>query len=143
MNNDFNNQNGQGGNFYNSGGNFYNPNGQQQGGNFYNPNGQSFYDPYSQNQALGMQKANTAKTMGIAALICSLLSVCISPLIALVLGILAIVNASTARRLIGFETAETKSARTFGIISLVITGVIFVLSIAFSILYIMLIFEGL
>ena len=129
--NDNNNQNQ--GNFYNQGnqqGNFYNPYGQQQG-NFYNPNGyqQPFFDPYGQNQAMGLSKAASARTMGIAALICSLLSWCISPLIGLVLGILAIVNSSTARRMLGYEAPETKTARTLGIAAIIIAAVMFVINV--------------
>ena len=145
MNNDFNNQspnqnpnqnpNGQQqGNFYNPNGqqqgNFYNPNGQQQG-NFYNPNGyqQPFFDPYQQNQAEGMKKAASAKNMGVAALVFSFLSLCLSPLISIILGILAITGASSAKNLLGYETPEIKSARSLGITGIVITAVIYVLCI--------------
>ena len=133
--NNGNNQNQ--GNFYNQGGqqgNFYNPYGQQQG-NFYNPNGyqQPFFDPYGQNQALGLSKASKAKSMGIAALICSLLAWCISPLIGLVLGILAITSSSSAKAMLGYEVPEIKTARTLGIASIIIAILFFVLNLIFLI----------
>ena len=139
MNNDFNNQNqNQNQNPNPNGqqqGNFYNPNGQPQG-NFYNPNGyqQPFFDPYQQNQAEGIKKANNAKSMGIAALIFSFLSLCISPLISIVLGVLAISNASSAKNLLGYDTPEGKSGRSLGIAAIIITAVVFVLCIAIGVI---------
>jgi cytochrome c biogenesis protein CcdA len=92
---------------------------------------------------MGMQKANNARNMGLAALICSLLSLCISPIIALVLGILAISGASSAKQMLGCETPETKSARTMGIASLIITGLFFLLTIVFTVVYVIVLSEGL
>ena len=137
-----NNQNDQN-NFYgesNQQGNFYN----QQGGNFYSPTGQPFCsDPYS-NQAFGLQKANNAKSLGIAALICSLLPMCcLLKIVGIVLSILAISGASSASRMLGYEPSEARSARTMGIASLIITGLFFLLSIVFTVVYVIVLSEGL
>ncbi len=136
MNNDFNqnNQNGQQGNFYN-------PNGQQQG-NFYNPNGQgNFYNPNmpNMNQLEATKKANNAKTFGLIALITSFICTGVIPI---VLGILAIVNASSAKSLIGYDIPEAKSGRTMGIASLIITGVACVLVIALYVVLFALVMTG-
>ncbi len=132
MNNDYNNPNrdqqNQNGQYNNSYSYQYNQ------GNF-SPYGQfdpfantPFQDPYGANRALGLSKAANAKNLGIAALIFSILSFCLSPVIGLILGIFAIVNASNAEKMIGYQVPDTKNARTLGIASIIIVAVVFVLS---------------
>ena len=144
MNNDFNqnNQNGQ-----NNGqqGNFYNPNGQQQGNfynqsaqqnGYYNQNPQGFYvDPNFQRQNEAAKKAGNAKTLGIVALITAFVCTGIIPI---VLGILALVNASSAKNMLGYDLPEGKSGRALGIASLIITGLAYVLIILLYVVIIML-----
>ena len=129
MNNDYNNPN------RNEQGQYNDPYaGGYNQGNF-SPYGQfdpfantPFQDPYGMNRAMGLRKAASAKNFGIAALILSVLSLFLSPLIGLVLGIVAIVNASSAEKMLGYQVPDSKSARTMGILSIIIVSVVFVLS---------------
>ena len=110
--------------------NFYNQNG------FYQPpNGSSDMPPINPNQffaaQMGQKKAVEAKRLGLIALVC----LCLSALLSVILGVMAIRAANASRTMVGHLMPEAKSGRTFGYIG-VIGGVLsFVLSYALLISY--------
>ena len=84
--------------------------------------------PFIQNEA--RQRAQSAQTMSIIALI---ITVICCPLIGIVLAILSLVNAAGARSMAGYDMPETKTARILSIITLIVVGVQIILSIVYTV----------
>ena len=91
----------------------------QQGGNpwGYNQNG---YVPPITNTPFDQQKpqkdSSTAQTLGIVGLILALIC---SPLVGIILGIMAITRAKSSSQLLGYELPEAKTGRICGIIAII------------------------
>lgn len=84
-----------------------------------------FQPPFGQDYRIQQahSKAQTAHTMGIVALV----GLICAGIVALVCGILAIVNANSSRRILGYDLPKASSGRTMGIVALVISAVSVVL----------------
>lgn len=79
----------------------------------------------------GQKSAQTAQTLGIIALVLSLI---FFPPAGIVLGILAISRAGASKRLLGYDISEARVGRTCGIIAIVIGAISIVLNVLLSIL---------
>ena len=99
-------------------------------GNFNDPNAWSYsnnddpyfppVDPVGFGHAQGVQKASTAKSMGIFGILAALFCCCLP--VGLVLGILAVVLAQKSARLAGTLLPDAKIARVLGIIAIVLSA---------------------
>ena len=119
--------------------NNFNQNNQQNNGWSYD-NGQ-FYTPVSpidNNAMQANQTASSSQTLGIVGLIVSL--VC-CPLIGIILGIIAISKASTAKNMLGYEPSEAKTGRVCGIIAIVLGALSMISSIIIYVVYMAMIME--
>jgi len=120
--------------------NNFNQNNQQNSGWSYQND--QFYKPVTpiDNNAIEANKhASSSQTLGIVALIVSL--VC-CPLVGIILGIIAISKASKAKNLIGEEPSEARTGRICGIIAIVLGALSMVANIIISIVYMALIIEA-
>lgn len=97
-------------------------------------NGQSAWQggpPPVSNPFEGQGNAQTAQTLGIIALVLSLV---FFPPAGIVLGILAISRAASSKRLLGYEISEARVGRICGIIAIVIGSISIVINVLLSIL---------
>lgn len=105
--------------------NSYNRDTEQQNAWHYESSGQSWQYrgeqmPPINNPFEGQKSARTAQTLGIVALVISLV---LLPPVGIVLGILAIARARAAKRSLGYEISEARVGRICGIIAIVVGGV--------------------
>lgn len=119
--------------------NNFNQNNQQNNGWSYD-NGQ-FYTPVppiDNNAMQANQTASSSQTLGIVGLIVSLIC---CPLIGIILGIIAISKASTAKNMLGYEPSEAKTGRVCGIIAIVLGALSMISSIIIYVVYMAMIME--
>ncbi|MBR2010209.1 MAG: hypothetical protein IKA06_00465 [Clostridia bacterium] len=120
--------------------NFNQNNGQNEGWSY--QSGQ-FYTPVTPIDSTAMQanqSASSSQTLGIVGLIISLIC---CPLIGIILGIIAISKASTAKSLLGHEPSEAKTGRICGIIAIILGVLSMILSAIIYVINMALIMEAL
>lgn len=100
---------------------FYTPNGTP-----YDMSGGGAPDPNRQNQIRGEALAGTSQTMGIIALLLTLICNCLP--VGIVLGILAIVKSSASRQMLGYNTSAATVGKICGIIALILTVILAIVS---------------
>lgn len=102
-----------------------NQNGAQYGANNqYNTYNQQ-YSPYGYNNYSSKYPGSNAFTFGLLALIFSAFSLCLTPTISIVFGILAIAEANRARKFM-CDNSHTKSGKIMGIIGIALSVALFV-----------------
>lgn len=121
--------------------NNFNQNNQQNSGWSYQND--QFYKPVTpiDNNAIEASKhASSSQTLGIVALIVSL--VC-CPLVGIILGIIAISKASKAKNLIGEEPSEARTGRVCGIVAIVLGAISMVVNTIVSVINMAMFMEAL
>ena len=100
---------------------------------FYTPNGNPYDlskngapDPSRLDQIRGEALANSSQTMGLIALALTLICNCLP--VSIVLGIMAITKSAHAKRLLGYSPSAATVGKICGIVALVLTAILTVVS---------------
>lgn len=78
--------------------------------------------------ALGVQRGRTSRTVGITGVVLSVVCCCL-PVVGLVLGIIAVVQAQLSKKALGQTTPEASVGLVCGIIAIVLSAVFLILDV--------------